>query len=547
MAIAKTKTWLSLDRAAELMGWNLWHFNNIKCACDPMPTCQKWQRPQYEQFARAIRAAELKIANYVNYYLAPDYTNEKIKTTNNFRREINSRLNVVDKNKSVKTRWKKVRDVGVKATSIIELGATVTYTDDDGDGCPELATITVPTNLQVPDITNIDEIKVYFPEQGCNELYEIRPTCVTIDVNLRLATITFHTSQALNPVYWRREFLNEGEVIDCQDATKFVETLDVYRVYHCEYPNGYLLNEFSTCSCGGVGCGFCKQDCCLTIRDNERGHIAYNQASWQTHYPCDSVSSGDAAELITDLTQIEDFGYIVDCDWFKLKANPVDSGLLATIEALIPNKIIRLFVDGYLYPPPADPEPPLPPYTQEQIEAIRVRIQTTANFYRGAIVDFTQDGFYYDMSLIPAKLVPCVSNSEELKGLPQWAQWDEILTATLQVFDVLEPDYCLGCYVNSNSCMQLDADTVELNYLSGDDLVNWEDAIIALAACLTPIRTCACCDDEKLGYWQVELAQLGQNNSQLISDKILNNPFGTKRGEVYAWRKIHEYNLVAMP
>ena len=69
----------------------------------------------------------------------------------------------------------------------------------------------------------------------------------------------------------------------------------------------------------------------------------------------------------------------------------------------------------------------------------------------------------------------------------------------------------------------------------------WDETIARLAAAEMTRRICACdVANQELYRWQFDLARsAGANDEQYrIADSDLNNPLGTKAGQVYAWRRI---------
>ena len=64
-------------------------------------------------------------------------------------------------------------------------------------------------------------------------------------------------------------------------------------------------------------------------------------------------------------------------------------------------------------------------------------------------------------------------------------------------------------------------------------------AIMAAAELGRPISGCAEAN-RLLFYWQQDLSQTGKGDNDLYatSADILDNPFGSRRGHVYAWRKV---------
>lgn len=127
--------------------------------------------------------------------------------------------------------------IGQRNSSVIEAAASVIYSDADGDGVDDTATISVATT-----ITNTDEIQVFFQTTdgapaAANEYYQIRP--LTVSISGGNATITGHRSLFVKPsTIWDVPYdpsdpsyqtVNAG---DTQTAGDFVTKVDVYRIYN---------------------------------------------------------------------------------------------------------------------------------------------------------------------------------------------------------------------------------------------------------------------------------------------------------------------------
>jgi len=77
-------------------------------------------------------------------------------------------------------------------------------------------------------------------------------------------------------------------------------------------------------------------------------------------------------------------------------------------------------------------------------------------------------------------------------------------------------------------------------------------AVARMAAAELARPICACDEaNRELYRWQFDLARTGGANDEsygAVSATDLDNPFGTRRGHVYAWRMIKEIrNLVGNP
>ena len=75
----------------------------------------------------------------------------------------------------------------------------------------------------------------------------------------------------------------------------------------------------------------------------------------------------------------------------------------------------------------------------------------------------------------------------------------------------------------------------------------WDEIVTAFAAAELNRRICACdTANRELFRWQIDLARTGGNNDLsygAISPSQLNNPFGTRRGQVYAWQQVKNLKI----
>ena len=107
--------------------------------------------------------------------------------------------------------------------------------------------------------------------------------------------------------------------------------------------------------------------------------------------------------------------------------------------------------------------------------------------------------------------------------------------------------YIEDCFTTcSPLCRQ--PDKVIINYSAGIPLVNqkikqtWCEIVSRLAMAEIPKQLCSCDEANRhLYYWQFDLARTGGANDEiysLVSREDLNNPFGTRRGQIYAWKEV---------
>lgn len=94
-------------------------------------------------------------------------------------------------------------------------------------------------------------------------------------------------------------------------------------------------------------------------------------------------------------------------------------------------------------------------------------------------------------------------------------------------------------------------DRVTVRYFAGEPLVNHEmkkalqTVVARLAMAELPNRICACdAANRELYRWQVDLALSEGDASFSFSEEDLNNPFGTRAGQVYAWRFVKDNRVL---
>lgn len=307
MARADPHTLLSLDRYAAIIGISPAHFNTAivgncfpaSSSCDDVWWQYSWQsgdRASRQELAEAIFEAEELIADTFGYYPAPRWIAGEVHKFPRHHRKMVTQfggLNVYGQRKSVQANWKKVVTAGRRATSAVGTattgGGTLVYSDADGDGCTETATITLPTSL-----TDACEIKAYFPSESGDQEWEIRPAR-TKTISGGNVVMTFWTWQMILPSLWEA-FPRGGSDLDTIDAgntANLITSVDVAR----EFTDGTQASAqlswetsprntivFTTCStCGGDGCSACSfttQDGCLHVRNNDLGIVVPQPANY---------------------------------------------------------------------------------------------------------------------------------------------------------------------------------------------------------------------------------------------------------------------------
>lgn len=291
MARSDIVTQIPLDDAARILGIDPYHYNSLvttrhpeNSAADDIWWQHPWQRVgqlSRDDLAQALYWAEQNTAKFLGYYLIPQWIRSEehrpekpaVGLINQY--SLNSRMQY----KSIRLDYGYVLGAGVRASSLIEAGAAIVYSDEDGDGYAETATVTVTTT-----VTDDEEIRAFFPGEDGAEEWEIRP--VRVSISAGTATIIFKRYLVPDPDLWEQD-PDPGEIwraIDGDDITNFLTTIDVYRVYHDPSTQAIFYNERSSCSiCGGTGCAACNfytESGCVAVKDERLGIVTYQRASW---------------------------------------------------------------------------------------------------------------------------------------------------------------------------------------------------------------------------------------------------------------------------
>lgn len=299
MARASTRTLLPLDRFFKVIGLNPLHANQVVVDGDspitgdpmaPATTCgmpilqYSWQaddRVGREEIAIAIADAEALLTQWLGYTPLPTWVaDEHVEMVQPANPTLLNAAGVDPRGfwNSLQLSRGYVVSGGVEAWSQIQLAAAIVYSDQDGDGYDETATITVNTTVTEPD-----EIAIAYPGKiAANDYtWEIRPTTVTIDTVAGTATIICRREQLVDPALM--EALSV-EQVDGQDDTKFLATVDVYRHYNDPSTQVQFLYDQTWCDClNGDGCSRCEgvsQNGCLKVRDSRRSLAMAQPGTW---------------------------------------------------------------------------------------------------------------------------------------------------------------------------------------------------------------------------------------------------------------------------
>ena len=292
MARASTPTLLALDRWAAIVGLDPRHFNQVTIAnlaptrnCKQIWTQYAWQSIDSigrEEVAQAIQRAESDIITALGFYPVPQWVNgEVVLTPRDYDRYSLGCSNLAQpagRFVSVQAAFGQLISGGLETRNLIAspaIGAGQ-WSDPDGDGYDDICTLVVATT-----VTDVNEIRVYFPGHNGEEEWEIRPLR-SVAIAGGNATIVIDRHLLVDPDLW--EALQPGEVDGLVDAN-FVTSVDVYRVWNDPSQQAQLQWERmpNECDCGSTSCASCAwatQWACLQARNPRLGIFTYQPADW---------------------------------------------------------------------------------------------------------------------------------------------------------------------------------------------------------------------------------------------------------------------------
>lgn len=272
---SQPRTLLSIERFAQLVSYSpmLMHqvyvpeLQDISSCSDPILQ-YTWQpraggRPGREEIAHAIQQAETTLEEYLGFSVLPRwYVDDDAPVMGtHYGYKAFYRL-------GVRTKGGHFVQGGQEAWTLVASSAPVAYTDRDGDGYLERATVTVNTA-----VTDDDEIAVYYPGTQHDPGWEIRP--IEVSITGGVATIRFYRHQCVIPE--RIEELDANGVLGT-DNNQFLGSVDVYR--HYNDPSKMGIVEWEGGICDTDGCVWSAQTACVLSKDDRNGLLQVSAADW---------------------------------------------------------------------------------------------------------------------------------------------------------------------------------------------------------------------------------------------------------------------------
>lgn len=358
MARASTPTLLSLDRFASILGIVPAHFNQgvsaqvfpFTSSCSQVWFQYAWQavdRVSREDIALEIAIAERQIADHLKWWPAPTWVAQEVHKNPRYHRPDLygiGNTNVRGQNKSITTNYSKVIAPGVRALAELPQAA-LAFSDEDGDGFSETATVTVATTLTDPC-----EVKVYFDGYSGAPEWEVRPARTKVIAGGTF-TATFWAWQFISPAFWEEiPTVTDFPAVNL-DLAVYEATVDVYQEYNDPTATSAVFywepqpSSTIMCSlCAGVGCSACtltEQNGCMHIRDAERGVVVPGPGTYT-----DGAWAGSCYSVCRDPDEIKMYYYSGNLDERYLRGDtcqPLSDWWAQTIAALATARVERPF------------------------------------------------------------------------------------------------------------------------------------------------------------------------------------------------------------
>lgn len=236
MTVFKTNLYTYGHLWAQEMEVSVWAFNQLAGQGDLAPLSERgknvWVLPDWNDLGKGITRALTKMTGQLGFYPRPVYITERIPLGQGAPYQL----------QSLKTRYGYIQAIGQRALTALDSGASVAYTDEDGDSVLDTGTVTVVMGSAPPSAS---EIQMFFtvadialPSAAVgDERYQIEPATVQVDTGTNTITITAHIAYFVRPPLWRQAYAapnynpHNKNVLDTTDAANYVTEVDVYRVY----------------------------------------------------------------------------------------------------------------------------------------------------------------------------------------------------------------------------------------------------------------------------------------------------------------------------
>jgi len=287
MARADTFTLLPLDHYARLMAIHPDAFNQCINPNNPYPgACERvWIQYSWmdhntgrivgrEELAQAIYTAEEMIAYACGFWPAPMWTTAEEHRWPRPARGAQTHYPPID------GKWGYIVEGGQRALTMIDEDAAIVYSDEDGDGVLDTATINITAAQMTAAGASRAEVAVFFTDET-DDAWMIRDLFVEEDAATGDITIVGRRSQFVDPNLWEVD-----DDISLAVNANFVTVADVYRRYNDPtQPAQVVWQGSATTGCDTALCADTCQTACLNVDEERIGVVrtipgTYASGSW---------------------------------------------------------------------------------------------------------------------------------------------------------------------------------------------------------------------------------------------------------------------------
>lgn len=273
-------TFLPIERYADFMAINPDGFHQCHHPDEPSPSdCNDiWLTHGYVGGAdrivgrydvcQAIAVAESLIADFLGFYPAPNWTVSEKQLWPRPKRGVQWDY------PPIRTNWGHLIAGGIRALSAIEEDAEIDYTDEDGDGVPDTATITIAAVTWDAAGATIDEVDVFYTDET-DDCYRIRNLTIYENAAGQLI-LTGPRSYFVDPTLWL-----DDDPVNLDTDANFLTYVDVYRRYNDTSTQATLIYSGTPGrACATSLCEDTEQDGCLIIDRYRIGAVIVVPASY---------------------------------------------------------------------------------------------------------------------------------------------------------------------------------------------------------------------------------------------------------------------------
>jgi len=293
MARSDTITLLPLDAYAKLMAIQQCAFNQVfnPTVAYPQPCNAVWLQSAWvgtsarlvgrDEIATAVNMAEEMIAQALGFWPAPTWTTGDQKPWPIPRRGAQVTY------PPFSLTWGHIIAAGVEDTNTAILtDEPIVYTDRDGDGVLDTATINITAAEMAAAGASWYEIAVYYPAAYLDwspwprdESWRIKPLAIALDPVTGNVELTGSRCQFVRPDLW-----DTDNAVDQSDAPSFITAVDIYRRYNDTTQQAQLVWQ-SLDDCLEPPCGETCQMACVQVGDPRNSIVkvipaTYSAGAW---------------------------------------------------------------------------------------------------------------------------------------------------------------------------------------------------------------------------------------------------------------------------